>query len=361
MSETAVARLPVYNPRPTLRIDEQEFDRIRELVIAMDVREQENGLSTLELRLRNMFSEVSGGAGFAFENEEELKLGSTLALYSGDLTEPQEIFRGRVTGMETEFPEEGPPEIVIYAEDQLQLLRMKRRTRLFADQSLASIAETIASDHGMASTITGLSDSSGNWMQLNESDLAFLRRIAQRFDADVQIVGEELQLSPVNDVQRGELELRLRGQLRSARFFADLSHQLNSVTVTGWNPDTGQRINETSTGRNLGPGSGRLGSEILQQAFFSRNEHIGHIAVNNSEEAVALANSVYDQAARRFVTVEGNTEGNPGLRVGTHVRISGVSPRFENTYYVTRAHHVYNQSRGYETRFCAQSSKLESP
>ncbi|TVZ37370.1 phage protein D [Alteromonadaceae bacterium 2753L.S.0a.02] len=361
MSESAVARFPVYNPRPTLRIDEQEFDRARELVLAMDVREHESGLSSLELRLSNMASDITGGAAYAFENEEDLKLGSSIALYAGDANEPQEIFRGKISGLEAEFRSDGPPEILVFAEDDLQKMRMRRRTKLYSDSSLADIANTIAADHGLQASIDGLSENIGDWMQLNESDLAFLRRLAKRYHADVQIVADELQMSAINDVQRGELELRLRGQLKSVKFFADLSEQVSSVSVTGWDADAGQRIKESSRGQNLGPGNGRLGSEILENYFAERNEHVGHIAVKNAAEAIALANAIYDQRARNFVSVQATTEGNPQLRVGTHVRITGASERFENTYYVTSAQHIYDQSLGYQTCFTAQCAKLGNP
>jgi len=72
MGEAAVSQLAVYSPRPTIRINEQEFVRARELVIAMDMKEQEGGLSALELRLSNVASDPQGGAGYAFENEEEI-------------------------------------------------------------------------------------------------------------------------------------------------------------------------------------------------------------------------------------------------------------------------------------------------
>lgn len=358
MPEQAVAAFPIYNPTPTLRIDEREFVRVRELVIAMDVCESEGGLSTLVLRLSNMASNPQGGADFAFENEEDLKLGSSIALYAGDATAPQEIFRGVVTGLEADFPGEGPPELVVYAEDKLQALRMTRRTKLYEDATLSEVINEVASAHSISPVITGMTDAIGTWMQLNESDLAFLRRLLRRYDGDLQIVENELHVSPRQDVQRGNLELELHSQLRSAKFFADLSEQVTSVSVTGWNAKTGNRVSGSSEGRNLGPGDGRSGAGLLRDTLGDRKEHIGHIAVNTDEEASALANAAFDQCARKFVTLEGVAEGNPALRVGTHVRVTGASPRFTNTYYVTSAQHLYDVKKGYETHFCAESYVL---
>jgi phage protein D len=159
------------------------------------------------------------------------------------------------------------------------------------------------------------------------------------------------------DVQRGTLELELASQLRRAHILADLSHQVTEVTVTGWDPARGERVSSTSTGADLGPGSGRAGAELLRD-IASRAEHIGQVAVASDREAQALADASFDRRARRFVSVEALAEGNPALRVGTHVTLRGLGGRFDNTYYVVRASHKYDQTRGYETEFEAECAYL---
>jgi phage protein D len=49
------------------------------------------------------------------------------------------------------------------------------------------------------------------------------------------------------------------------------------------------------------------------------------------------------------------------VRVGTHVTLSGLGPRFSNTYYVTRCRHRYDLASGYETDFTAVSAFLGNP
>jgi phage protein D len=358
MGEASVSQLAVYSPRPTIRINEQEFSRARELVIAMDMKEQEGGLSALELRLSNVASDPQGSAGYAFEDEEEMSLGATISIFSGDATEPQEIFRGIITGLEAEFPDRSPPELLILAEDRLQAARMTRRTQTYRDLSLSDLATTVASNLGITPVITAFTDTVGTWVQLNESDLAFLRRILRRYDGDVQIVGGELHVSPRKDVQRGTTELEMSSQLRSVKFIADLTDQVTEVTVSGWDALQGQRVSATSTGANPGPGNGRRGSQLLSETLGERTEHVGHIAVTTDDEAQALADTVFDQRARRFVTAFGTAEGNPALRVGTHVTLTGVSRRFENTYYVASVHHRFDVHEGYETDFTAECYTL---
>jgi phage protein D len=78
-------------------------------------------------------------------------------------------------------------------------------------------------------------------------------------------------------------------------------------------------------------------------------------------EARTLAEDEFARRARRFVQVEGECEGNPALRVGCHVKLVDVSPRFDNTYYVTACTHRYDKLRGYSTEFHAESAFFGNP
>jgi uncharacterized protein len=193
-------------------------------------------------------------------------------------------------------------------------------------------------------------------VQLNERDLAFLRRLLARYDGDLQVVGDELHVSPRDNVSRGTVRLELNGQLKRVRALADLSHQVTKVTVTGWDAAQGSRVNASSRGASSGPGSGSTGAQLLNQAIGDRFEHVGHVAVATTAEAQAVADAVFDRRARRFVSLEGTTEGNPSVRVGTHLELSGLGARFDNTYYVVSATHMFDLSTGYETHFEAESA-----
>lgn len=75
MPETPTTIQALYRARPTVRINGQEYAKVRELVVSMAMNEQEGGLSALELRLTNVASDVSGGADLAFEDDKILRLG----------------------------------------------------------------------------------------------------------------------------------------------------------------------------------------------------------------------------------------------------------------------------------------------
>jgi phage protein D len=362
MAEATVSQAAIYRARPTLRLAGQEDARVSELLVGMKMEESEGGLSALELRFSNWASTRDGGAEIAFPANSRLRLGATIEVYAGDDTEPREIFRGKITALEADFKSSAPPELTVLAEDALQAARMARRSKIYSNQSPADIVRAIAGDLALTPVVAGLTSPSATWAQYNESDLAFLRRLLARFDADLQIVGQELQVSPRGDVRRGSIDLVLYSQLARARVTADLAGQVTGVTVRGWDAANGSAVkSETTAGTHLGPGQGKTGAEVLRNAFADRSEHIGHFAVASQAEATALTQAAFDQRARRFLRVDGTAEGNARLRVGCTVSLSGLGAPYDNSYYVVRACHLYDVHQGYRTDFIGECAYLGGP
>lgn len=345
----------IYRARPTLRFGGEPDARASELVQSMLMSEAEGGMRALELGLSNWASTRDGGAELAFGAGSPLRLGAELEVYGGEVDRPRELFRGHITGLEAHHERGRPPELLVLAEDALLGARMVRRSRVFRDMSPADIVREIASDLSLEPVVAGLSSPVRTWAQLDETDLAFVRRLLARFDADVQVVGQELHVSPRAQVRRSEIMLSAEEDLRSINVCADLAEQVTSLSVRGWDAAQGRAVKaELRAGTNLGPGQGRNGTQVLQDALGDRPDNVGHLAVSTQEEAQALAEAAFDRRARRFVRATGVTEGNPSLRVGVHLRITGLGARFDNEYYVASTRHRFDLSEGYRTEFTAE-------
>lgn len=358
MPEQPLTQNAVYSAIPTIQVDGQLNEMISNQLLSMEMREQEAGMSSLELRLSNFGSFQGGLADSVFEDGKVLQLGTALKVYGGDVNSPTEIFRGKVTAIEGRFPRMSPPELVVLSEDGLQRARMKRRTKTWEVSSLAGVVNQIASDLGLTPVVSGLDISTGTEQQFNESDLRFLRRLLARYDADLQVVADELHASPRGQVQRNAIELNMNSQLREVRVLADLSHQVSQVTATGWDYQQGQTISVTSRAAAFGQGSGQTGKQWLEQALGSRSEQLGRFSSLNQTEAQALVDAEFVQRIRRFAVAHGVAEGNPNLRVGSWLTLTGLGPRFSNIYYTTAAVHRFDTEHGYETEFTAECAYL---
>ncbi len=340
-----------YIATPTIRLNGQPNDRLATLITHFAMSEQAGGLSSMELRLSNSASIDTGGAEYAFDSDGDVQLGAEVVIGAGDASAPVEIFRGYITGLEGSFESDGPPTFVILAEDALQKARFERRTQVYESSSLGDIVTTIASGLGLTPQVTDLDQNFGTQVQMNETDLGFLRRLLARVDADVQVVGKELHASPRKDISRSTLTLTLGNELQSARITADLAHQITQSTVKGWDVQAGTSLDGDGQENALGPGKGTKGGDVMTQKFAARKHHSCHFATYNQAEVTAIADSVRNARARRFVRVRGVANGNPALRVGSNVTLSGVSNWFSNTFYIVSARHLYDQQNGYRTEF----------
>lgn len=350
-----------YRAAPTIRLNGTDNERLGSLVVGMDMCEQSGGLSSLELRLTNVASLHDGGAESAFDAGGALDFGMEIVVGAGDSSAPVEIFRGAITALEGLYTEDRAPELVVLAEDAFQKARLARRTKAYDRTSLAEIVRDVAARHGLEAQITGLDQNFGPQVQVNESDLAFLRRLLARVDADLQIVGTKLHASPRSEVRRGQVEIELGAQLKWVRVTADLADQVTEATVKGWDISGGSVLDATGQENALGPGAGQKGAEILQSKFGQRKHHSGHLASNTSSEATGLANAIRNARARRFVRALGVTEGNPALRVGTHLKLTGLGRWFSNTFYVVKARHLFDLNAGYRTEFEGECAWIGRP
>ncbi|WP_284124238.1 phage late control D family protein [Parerythrobacter aestuarii] len=347
-----------YNAIPRLEVDGEEDVMAALLLQAMEMTESEGGLSSLEMSFKNAANVENSGNEMPFETSSNttLSLGAEIRVVTGPNHDPQEIFHGQITGLELVMDGATTPQLIVLAEDKLQSARLQRRTKLFTDVTLGDLVDAVAQESGLTVVAAELDMSIPQEVQANETDLGFLRRVCARFDVDFQIVGTELHISPRALVDRGTREVEFGQTLTCFRALADLADQVSEVTLSGWDHAANAGFDVTSgAGVQSGAGHGRKGHEFLDEHFSARSEHIGEIAVSTQEEGQAIADAMHSARQRRFVCAEGTITGDPSLRVGTLLEVSGVGPRFENTYYVTHAqHHFSRDGSGYVTDFRAE-------
>lgn len=346
-----------YSARPTLLLEGQEDQDASARLHTMTMRDDEHGLASLELRLED-WRVTTAGAGFAFDAGSPWALGAAVQVACGAVSEQRNLFAGHITAVELIASRDAPPEFVVLAEDRLARARFARRSATYADQTVEDVVNAIASRLGMSVRIDGVPAVRGTWVQLNESDLAFLRRLLLRFDCGLRIGGEQLDAERLRPGGGNTIALAIGQRLRHARVIADLAQQATQMTFSGWDPLQGSPIIVTSMGASLGPGQGSTGASILVDKFGIRSEHLASFTCADSPEAQALADAAFDQRARAFVRVHGISEGDPALVCGVQVEIEGLGERFDNVYHVTSTVHRFDMNEGYRTEFSAECARL---
>jgi len=345
---------------PTIEVDGMSYPVIAGALERMWMREATGGMTTMELGLTDSIAGASGEAVHAAGSDSPLQLGAGLRVFGGPHeTNASELFDGQITAIESEYRDSGPPLFTVLAEDRLFPLRRRRRTKLYEEMPLGDVAGEIADDYGLTvEARDGVDDTARNWMQADETDLAFLRRILEIYDCDMQMVGDRLQIGRIGMDQRSLVTLSAGTTLRNARMTADVSEQVNSLSIGSFDPAEGENVDGTGEAEGFGPGEGKTGAEILSDSFSEVTMHLGRQGPLTGTDADEIALLQAQRRARKFVTVTGIAEGNAELRVGSWVELAGVNPQFANQYSVTEAVHRWDIGDGYTTDFVAESAYL---
>jgi len=347
---------------PTIEVGGMSYPLIDTNLQSFRVTEERGGMSALELVLGDS-AETGGGVSFASGSGSPLDLGAGIRVFGGAAERnASEIFDGQITGLEAEVRDGEPPLLTILAEDRLFPLRRKRKTKLFEQQALGDVATAIAGDYGLHAEVRdGVDTTARDWMQTDETDLAFLRRIVERFDCDMQVVADKLQVGRNGKDQRTLVPLHFDGTLHHCRITADIAEQVSEIRIASFDPKSGDPVNETKQAGGYGPGQGKSGADILAAKFSQVSLHLGRFGPMTSGDAQAIAQTECERRARAFVRAFGTADGNGELRVGSWVELSGLNPRFANQYAVTKAVHRYDRIEGYRTDFEAECAYLGDP
>jgi uncharacterized protein len=332
---------PYVSSRPAITLNGAANDDMVSSLLDVAVRAQENGMASAELRLVNWGNQASGPIGFMFN---QVALGAKIEIAFG-LTQQKTLFKGEITGIEERYGD-GVPQIVLLAEDALHRLARHRLSRAFEQQSPNAIVATLAEGAGLQADAK-LSDTPGDYYQLNESDLHFLWRLAARYAAWPRVVGTTLTCRK-REKPPQPVTLDAGDTLKRLRVIADLARQPIQTTVQGQDLTAGQSISATGT-TLLVPASGSTAATSLRGLGWKGEESFTFPAPATQAEATDYANAALDARGRRFLHGDVVCIGNPDVTVGAAVSLTGVSQRLAGTFAVVACAHVFDESTGYQT------------
>ena len=334
--------------RPTVVVGSEANGPLGGGMLSMTIIENTNGLYRCEAKFGN-WGEKNSSTDFLYFDRSVLDFGKDFEIKLGN----DSIFKGKIMGLEGNFPEGQSPEISVLAEDRFQDLRMTRRTRTFSDVSDADVIRQIATDHGLTPEIDVPGPTYKVLAQVNQSDLAFIRDRARSVDAEVWMEGSTLKAKAHNGRNGDKLKMTYGNELREFTVLADLAMQRTSVAVNGWNISSKSAMQFEATDSAI---SGELngdtsGVSILQSALGQRKEALAHTVPLNDQEAQYEAEAFFKMSARRFVVGRGVAETNKSLRAGSQLDLQGLGPLFNGKYYVAEVKHIFDGAKGLRTEF----------
>ncbi|MEW5755353.1 MAG: phage late control D family protein [Pseudomonadota bacterium] len=330
------------NTRPTFKLNGQSRANLEPALTAMVVNLPLHGCGHGELHLTN-WGVPDGGQDPDFVLDD-IALGAELEIQMGE-DNPVTLFKGEITAVEERYGE-GAPILVLLVQDKLHRLARARHCRTFEDQSPDDVVQSIASAAGLQADVS-ISTLTATWHQLNESDLAFLLRIAGRFDIGLRLVGNTLR-AKAEEADSAPVALSAQDSALKVRLIADLNHQPSASAVHGYNLADDAAADHSASSMTPAPG-GTSAATTLGNLSWSSDEIVPQPFARSSAEAEAYATAHFRRQAKRFIQGEIVCQGEPSLTSGREIELSGVSPRLRGIYQVVHCVHRFDSVSGYET------------
>ena len=344
--------------RPRFHIDGKPEPRLSTDLINLEATEDEYGITRLESVFLNWGRATDNSIpDYLYYDGAVLYFGKEIQVYAGEEDNSSLIFSGIITSIEGNFLELRPPEIKVRAEDKLQWLRMKKRSRSYENMDDNAMTSIIAGDYGLSANASTDAPDYEEYLQVNQSDLTFLRDSAKRVDARLDQKDNNLFFLPRRGSTEMPVKLTRKNELLRFQVNADLTHQRTEVRVHGYSVDGKRGIHETAGTDALSDeqtGSGRTGPDLLSNIQSDLTEDLHLETPATDAEANIIARSAMRKRARRFVVGNGVTNGTPGLHVGGRVDIVDIGSWFSGIHHIVKVRHCFDQRDGLRTYFTTE-------
>ncbi|MFJ6194630.1 phage baseplate assembly protein V [Micromonospora sp. NPDC092111] len=257
------------------------------------------------------------------------------------------LFTGEVTCVEVEYAADSAALLRLRGYDLLHRLRKRQRLRVFESVTAVELARDLCAEVGLDVDADADGPRLERLLQHRHSDLELLLEVAGR--AGLHLAGDGDRLRLVTLDGHGEpVPLALGRTLHSLRVAANLDRAAGGSAALGWHPQRaeplGQRVDTARTGRRvpLDPDPAAVGADGVRTAVDQPGR--------SDDELAALAQAGLDTRVAALVTAEGVAEGDPALRPGRRIDVSGVADDLAGVYVLTEVVHTID-GNGHLTRF----------
>jgi uncharacterized protein involved in type VI secretion and phage assembly len=264
---------------------------------------------------------------------------------------PKTLFKGQIATLEPEFGAGGCA-VTIRAYDRSQLLYRSRKSRAFQNQTSSDIVQKLVQEAGLTAECDASGDPHEFMQQDNETDWDFIWRLADRIG--FEFVVEDMKAYFRKPTAEGAVELEWPKTLRSFRPRVTAVQQVKTVTLSVQDPKTKQVIKSNVTTPNQVAQIG-FDRDTVMNALPESDIHVATEPVKSQSEADGIAQALLDKLANGYIAAEGVAPGNPQIKAGAKVKVSGIGEKFSGTYRVAYSTHVL-KGAGYETHFANSPS-----
>lgn len=258
--------------------------------------------------------------------------------------EQEALFVGQVTALEHGYTPDHGHEIRVRGYDVLHRLRKRQSVRAHVQVTTLDLALELVADLGLTVQATEPGPLWPQLIQHRQSDFELLQESAEKCGLYLALRENTLHLLTLQG--SGEpVPLTLGETLLEARLEINADTVYRSVAAAGWDASH-------MTTRKGQAARARVGRTVATELAPARVGGSGKRElidedILNENHATGLAQAELDVRAAREVTLWGIAEGDPRLRPGAPVDISGVSEAVEGHYVLSTVTHSINTTQGF--------------
>lgn len=282
-------------------------------------------------------------------DQSPFEIGTSLEVRLGAREEltTSTVFKGEIVTLEPRW-RAGGVELLLRAYDHSHVLMRSRKVRTFQNQTSSDIISKLLTEAGFRSQCDPSGEPHEFVQQDNETDWELIWRLADRSGLELVIDGRMASLR--KPTARGAIELEWPTTLHSFIPRVTAIQQVDEVTLRTQDPKTKQAIDVSVSNPQQVSQIG-IDRPAVAGAFDSARTHIATEPVKSEAEGRSVAQAKLDRLANAYIAIEGSTFGNPNIKAGSSVKISGVGEKFSGIYHVANASHTFRGGSTYETSF----------
>jgi uncharacterized protein involved in type VI secretion and phage assembly len=267
------------------------------------------------------------------------------------------LFEGEVTSLEREDTA-GSLHTRIRALDGAARLMRGTRVAAHVDSTVADVVRKVAQGVGLS---VGTVEASGGVIphiaQDNVSDWMFLARLARMTGSTFTVTGKRLDFGPPTQARDAPAATTARddpvviqhgANAQYVRAVITAAEQVAKVSVRGWDVAAKQSIVSQADAKTRSAQLASITPAAIAKKVGSR-EFVETTGAGGVSAQDTLARSLSDRLAGGFAEVEAVVLGNPDIRCGVAVSLTGFGTPFDGRYTVSESVHDFSTEFGYTT------------
>jgi phage protein D/phage baseplate assembly protein gpV len=311
----------------------------------------ESALVVDRLAMPDMFTLVFRDPDRDILGKAQLEIGKAIEISATSQSDDAEsvLIKGEVTSIEADYDTLGARAIV-RGYDKSHRLTAGRKTKTYENVKLSDVAQQIASDAGLSTDVDETDGTVPHVFQVNQSDMDFLYSLAARAGFDCRVDGDTLLFKkPIESADapdEGEPSdaggTTLVWGVNLVEFRARMSAvaQVSEVQLRGWDPKAKEAVIGKGTPSASNADLDLSPSDLADKVGGQTMVVVDH-PVSNQADADVLATVRANQVGSAAFEATAVAIGDPKLKAGTPVSVSGVDPALSGKWVVSGSRHEF--------------------